>query len=461
MTERALRVLQVNLRDIQGGAAQVAWNLHRAYRGRGLDARMAVARKFSRDPFVYEIPQEQYKPVLTRGLLWMGRRLETLSARTRGVGLGRLGGAFISLAEIPQRWAVYRGREDFYAPATQHLLELVQGPQDILHLHNLHKSWEDHRNYFDLRALPDLSRKVPVVMTLHDAWLLSGHCAHSMACERWRSGCGRCPALDIYPALRRDGTAYNWQRKRDIYRQSRLYVATPSHWLMEKVERSILSVAMVSSQVIPNGVDLSVFHPGQEDRNALGLPLDAHVLLFTADGIRVNKMKDFQTLRHAIELVAEHRSNVLFVALGEAGQTEQVGHAQLRFVPYQNDPELVARYYRSADVYIHASRADTFPNSVIEALACGTPVVATRVGGIPEQIVEGETGFLTPEGDSAAMAMRIEMLLTDMDLKCRMGQASAEDASKRFDLNRQADGYLQWYKEIISGYLPKFENRYC
>ncbi len=456
--ERAMRVLQVNLKDDQGGAAQIAWNLHRAYRARGLDARMAVGRKFSGDEHVFEIPHEKYKPALTRWLLNSGRKLEALSSQVRKIGLGRFGGVLLMLAESSRRWDVVRGREAFYAPGTAHLLETHAAP-DILHLHNLHKDWlNDRRDYFDLRALPGLSSRVPVVMTLHDAWLLSGHCAHSMDCERWQSGCGHCPDLGIYPSIQRDATAYNWQRKLDIYRQSFLNVITPSRWLMDKVESSILSEGVKSSRVIPNGVDLSIFHPGPKDRISLGFPVDANILLFSADGIRQNKMKDFQTLSLAIAQVAERLPRVLFVALGETGPVEQIGRAEVRFVPYKKDPGLVARYYRAADIYIHAARADTFPNSVIEALACGTPVVATHVGGIPEQIKEGETGFLTPPGDPQAMALRIEQLLTDLELRRRVGRSAAQDASNRFDLNHQVDQYLGWYQEILGEQKNRQQN---
>jgi glycosyltransferase involved in cell wall biosynthesis len=448
-----MRILQVNLLDQRGGAAQVAWNLHRAYRSRGLDAYLAVGRKLGRDQNTFEILHKQYKTPYTRFLLRSGQKLEALSANARGIGLGRLGGLLISATQLQQRWDVFLGREDYLAPGTIHLPECLGGEVDILHLHNLHKDWmNDRRNYFDLRALPVISRRVPVLLTLHDAWLLSGHCAHSTGCERWLSGCGHCPDLAIYPALRRDGTAYNWKRKREIYRQSCLHVIAPSRWLMEKVERSILSEGMVSSRVIPNGVDLSVFHPGVEDRSALGLPLDVHILLFAADGIRTNKMKDFQTLRLAISRVAERIPNVLFVALGEAGPSETMGQAEIRFVPYEKDPRLVARFYRAADLYIHASKADTFPNSVLEAIACGIPVVATHVGGIPEQIREGKTGFLTPPGDPQEMAARIEQLLTDDVLRNKMGKNAAEDACRRFDLNRQVDEYLAIYQEIQRTY---------
>ena len=256
--------------------------------------------------------------------------------------------------------------------------------RNIVHCHNL------HGGYFDLRVLPRLSREVPVVATLHDAWLLSGHCAHSFDCERWRSGCGHCPDLSIYPPLKHDGTAYNWRRKQRIFAKSRLYVATPSAWLMRKVEESILAAGIVESRVIPNGVDLGTFRPGDRARARamLNIPADARVILFTGYGIRRNIWKDYETMRAAISRVAEQLrgENVLFIGLGEESPPERLQSAEFRFVGYVSDGEEVARYYQAADMYIHAAKVDTFPNSVLEALACGIPVVATAVGGIPEQV---------------------------------------------------------------------------
>jgi glycosyltransferase involved in cell wall biosynthesis len=360
----------------------------------------------------------------------------------------------------PRRWLdEYRGIEDFHFPETWHLLRLTTEPPDIVHCHNLH-GW-----YFDLRALPWLSQQVPLILTLHDPWLLTGHCSHSFDCERWKTGCGSCPDLTIYPEIRRDATAYNWRRKQEIYSKCRLYVATPSHWLMRKVEQSILAPGMIEARVIPNGVDLSIFRPGdrQAVREALGVPQRSMVLLFAAATIRRNSAKDYRTIRAAVGLVAEQLQGqrVLFIGLGEDASAETIGRAEIRFVSYQKDPETVARYYQAADIYIHAARVDTFPNTVLEALACGTPIVATAVGGIPEQVkslwpptsgrawdayaVNEATGLLVPQGDAEGMAKSIECLLTDEGLRLRLGENAARDARERFDLHRQARDYLEWY----------------
>jgi glycosyltransferase involved in cell wall biosynthesis len=356
---------------------------------------------------------------------------------------------------------IMRGLEDFEYPGTYDLLNATGERVDVLHCHNL------HGGYFDLRALPALSARVPTMLTLHDAWLLSGHCAHSFDCNRWLQGCGHCPDLTIYPAVRRDATAHNWVVKREMFVRSRLHVATPSRWLMNNVERSILQNGIVDSRVIPNGVDLKIFRPENKNnaRSRLGIPHDAAVVLFVGHGIQGNRWKDFQTMREAIALSSCQLAprHVLFFGLGEEDTHAGFRSENIRFAPFVEDAACVAAYYQAADVYLHAAKVDTFPQVVLEALACGTPVVATAVGGIPEQVrsLSGEsigyeeshsessaTGILVPPGDPQACARAIVRILTDSRTQKVLSENAAADASARFGLDRQIACYVDWYAEL-------------
>jgi len=378
-----VKILQISMADRGGGAEAVALSLHRGLLEAGHEATLAVGYKRTDEPGVVEIG---------------------------GAG-SRRGRALRSPAVLLD---ALRGREDFRFPASHRVLELAPSPPDVVHVHNL------HGGYFDLRVLPDLARRARLVATLHDAWLLTGHCAHPFDSDGWLRGCGDCPHLDTYPALLRDGTAFNLARKRGIYEGLELTVVTPSKWLMDMVERSVLAPAATRREVISNGVDLDLFRP--PDRRE---PSAVPTVVFAAQGGRANEFKDFGTLQAALGRLDRP---VELVALGDPP------------VP----PAEVAGWLRRADLYVHPSRADTFPSGVLEALACGTPVVASRVGGIPEQLTD-ETGVLVEPRNPAALAAAIDALLDDPDRRTRMGQAAAADARARFSLDRQIADYVSLY----------------
>lgn len=463
--ERQLRILQVNTSDLRGGAAQIAYRLFEAYRKRGHSSWLAVSTRHSSELDVLTFPDIAPRSLWTRAWFQASKSLRPLGGKVRGAGRASIWAR--NIAEPTRTVRRTLGHEDFDFPATKRLLSLTPQPPDLLHAHNL------HGNYFDLRELPALSHRLPVVVTLHDAWLLSGHCAHSFACEAWKSGCGHCPDLTIYPTVQRDATAYNWRRKRDVYARSRLVVVTPSAWLMEKATASMLMRAAIATRIIPNGVDTSVFRPGEREaaRCLLGLPADATVILSTAEALRANPFKDYVTLRRALERVGQLWSGrqIILVALGETGEDIHIGNLTIRFVPFQYDIHSVSAYYQACDVFAYATRADTFPTVILEALACGRPVVATDVGGIPEQIRDLDSaragtasGILVPVGDSEAMAQALLRLLRDAPLREALGKQGSQSVLERFSLNQQVDAYLQLYREILSLpalIKPQYEER--
>jgi len=443
-----MRILQVSTFDVGGGAEKVGRDLLEAYRRRGLRSWLAVGAKRGRDPDVLEIP------VIAPRANWPERSAWKLNRRLSGLqrtmpGIGRLRRGLSRLTTNVRAANLEFGLEDFTYPGSRRLLELPPERPDVVQAHNL------HGNYFDLRQLPKLSRALPLFLTLHDAWLLSGHCAHSFDCQRWQSGCGQCPDLTIPPAVAMDATAYNWQRKRRIFARSRLFVSTPCRWLMSKVEASMLAEGVVEGKIIPYGLDLAIYHTAsqREARQRLGLPPDGTIILFTAHWVQGNRWKDYDTMKAALGSLGTRLPDgkVTFVALGDPSPEAEISGIALRFIPYQSDPRVVAGYYQAADIYLHAARADTFPNAVLEALACGRPVVATAVGGIPEQVVQGETGLLTPPRDAAALATALERLVSDQELRERMGRRAHADAQQRFDLERQADEYVRWFEKVLAG----------
>jgi glycosyltransferase involved in cell wall biosynthesis len=448
--KKKLSILQVSPLDIGGGAQQIAWNLFRAYRLLGIDSWMAVGKKRSQDPQVFEIAKIQSTGFWASFCNGLANSLTPLEGKVRGTL--RLQAFLRRVAAGKDYVASLRGQEDFDFPGSWQLLQ--QAPYapshapDLVHLHNL------HGGYFDPRALEGLSSEVPVMLTLHDAWLLSGNCAHSMGCERWQTGCGSCPDISIYPGLKVDSTHLNWQRKKAIFEHSRLYVATPCQWLLDRVKLSILAPALIKGRVIPNGVDISIFHPGDQAkaRQALGLPKDMPILLFVANGIKKNPFKDYETLSKAAALLGESaKSPMHLVALGDErkeGATEHFGQVTIHYIPRVSNPLIVAQFYQAADLYLHAAKADTFPNTILEAMACGLPVIASNVGGIPEQVVDGVTGFLVPPGNPDLIVSAVQYLLSNPGIAQEFSRAAVERVNELFTQEHMVEQYVQWYKEI-------------
>ncbi len=432
-------ILQTSAAQI-GGAGKVMLDLHHEYLRRGLDSWVAVGRAQRPSPRVVEIPNDAMRS-------WWSRALARAATSSSSTSLSMREKAML-VASDPRRYlAILSGVEDFGFPGTRALTGLPTRSPDVLHLHNL------HGYYFDLRALPGISRRLPTVLTMHDPWLLTGHCAHPFDCTRWQTGCGDCPDLGVYVPIRKDASARNWQLKRDVLRRSRLGLVSPSRWLFRMVEETLPLGDALRARVIPNGVDVGIFKPGdrREARAVLGLPDDATILLAAAEMLDDNPFKDFATLRDALPRIAANRPDrLLLLALGASRAVEPIPGVEVLPRPFVDDAEKVALHYQAADVYVHAARAENLPLTIIEAMACGIPVVASDVGGIGELVLDGQTGSLVPAGDTAALASAVSTLLADADRREAFGRTGTERVRAGFTLTRQADAYLDWYAELRS-----------
>jgi glycosyltransferase involved in cell wall biosynthesis len=455
-----LRIVQVTLQSHQGGTGRIVSGLHARYRSSGHHASMLVGRGTITSESQEILSHTPYRSTWARASLTLARR-----ASARGNANPRFAKWASWIAEPNRRRRIRSGFEDFQFPATLPVIsEMVRDSPTILHLHNL------HGGYFDLRALPELSHLTPLVLTLHDQWAFTGHCAHSFDCDRWRNGCGECPDLTIYPAIRRDRTAENFALKQEVFSRTRLHLAAPCTWLMDRAKESLLAAAIEEARVIPNGVDTTVFRPGSKvkERARLKLPSEYQIVL-CADPVARSHWTNKELLRSTMRYLAQEcQDDCALLFLGsDRNSEEEMDGIKVIHRQYERDVSRLAGYYRASDVYLHPARTDTFPTAILESLACGIPAVATDVGGIPEQVTSlwasrnasmsppsSATGILVDGKDPTGAGKAIAFLLRHDTLRARLADNGANRAASQFSITLQAERYLNWYQEILSRHRP-------
>ena len=268
----------------------------------------------------------------------------------------------------------------------------------------------------------------PVLWTLHDMWAL-GTDDHSY----WEVD----TVVEGERGQGKKAVGFQGSRLQSVCGEAgknRVTITAPSRWLAELTRK----ITGCSCTYLPNPINLKSFSPGDRTvaRRKLGLPEKGLVVLAGADSLK-DRRKGFDLLREAWKSGSFHDATLaLFGRHGESRPGEQyLGNLN-------SDEELVAAY-RAADLYVHPARMENAPCTIQESLACGTPVVAFAVGGIPEMIRPGETGFLAESVNSTSLATTLGKALETPQRLAQMVSACRKYAEKDFDLATQVANLFQ------------------
>jgi glycosyltransferase involved in cell wall biosynthesis len=286
----------------------------------------------------------------------------------------------------------------------------------------------------------------PVVWTLHDENPFLGieHYA-----ERFQG-------MDQYgKPIQRQYAADEWQEEQKMRHYKRkvlahlnspLVIVCPSLWLMGESKKSEI-LGKYEHHHIPYGFPTHIFSPLRKDfcREVLGLPKDKKLVLFVADSL-TNARKGLAFLKQAVQEMQS--PDCCFCVVGKCNSDIKSAFGNIIALGEIGDERLMAVAYSAADLFVIPSLEDNLPNTMIEALLCGTPVVGFPTGGIPEVIKNDYNGWICPEVSVASLKKNIQEALKKLDSLNR--EHIATDAKKQFSLERQAEAYRQLYEELMS-----------
>lgn len=405
--ERALSIVHINTHDLLGGASKVAGRLVEHQRQMGHKATMLVGQLQTASEFSIEFDSEP-DPMLRDPCWQQGLLYYDLQGSHR-------------LWEHP----------------------LVQ-QADLLHLHNL------HGDYFNPYSLLLLSSVKPLVWTLHDMQAITGRCAHSFSCDRWKTGCGQCPDLAIYPRLPVDSTARLWKDKQQLYRQINLQLVTPSNWLQNKVAASLMGDK--SCLTIHNGVDCTIFQPVDKSgvRAALKIPERAVLLGGAAhEGVFANPWKGGGYIVAALEALTASGIDWYFLNLGDGSVSQ---HPRVVNIPFVESERDVANLLASLDIFLFPSLAENCPLVVLEAMSAGVPVLAFATGGVPELVRDGVNGYVVEYRNMLQFNQALLQLCAHDELRQQMGRNARSCILERFSIGSVIDQYSDCYRNVISSW---------
>lgn len=420
-----LKVVHLSTSDINGGAAIAALRIHSTQLKSGIDSKLLVQSKFTDNSNVISLVQTPIDKIKRYIRVFLDKlTFKTLSITERDKFTFPNFGINVSNNDIVKE-------------------------ADIINLHWINEGFLSLKSISLLSAL-----KKPVVFTMHDMWAFTGGCHYNNGCEKFVDDCGNCPSLKF--RKEKDFSRKIFNMKSTAYKDLKFSVVTPSNWLNSEAKKSLL-FHNNKIRTIHNPINTEIFKPDEKLNSCkeLNLPADKNLILFGAMDL-TNERKGINYLISALKIISKNQSEYLentnVVILGSSGEMD------LSKIPFEvhllgkitNENKLV-NCYNAADIYVAPSLQDNLPNTVIESLSCGTPVVAFNTGGMPDMIEHLKNGYLTKLKSSEDLAAGIVALLSDPGLRLKMREKCRNDAVEKFNETTIVNQYSTFYNELLAG----------
>ena len=415
-----MRVLIVNTSERTGGAAVAAGRLMKALNNNGVKAKMLVRDKESDALTVVGLPKS---PILHWQFLWerfvIFLRLHFSRKHLFDIDIANVGSDITRLREFQEA--------------------------DVIHLHWINQGMLSLNSICKI-----LQSGKPVVWTMHDIWPATGICHLTLGCRYFVNRCANCKYLPG-GGSRNDLASRIWQKKQQMQADETISYVACSRWLESEAKSSALLKGQKITS-IPNPIDTHIYKKGnkQEARQRLGLPLDKKLILFASQRV-TNEYKGMSYLVDACRQLSDLTKDLCEVVILGGHAEEVLEQLPMKAHPlgYVNDEQRIVDVYNAADVFVLPSLSENLPNTIMEAMACGVPCVAFKVGGIPEEIDHLKNGYVAAYRNAADLAKGITWVLQEADYES-LSQQAVHKVMQCYSQQNVAVKYIDVYQQAMA-----------
>src|SRR5438270_1593655 len=351
-----------------------------------------------------------------------------------------------NLAALAQAWRNRRNAPGYLFTSPRWFrrtrLQAIGSRVDVLNLHWISR-WIDQPSFF-----ASLPLNLPVVWSLHDMNPFTGGCHHAGDCERFTNHCRDCPQLKN-PNPHDDAFRF-FEIKERCYAGKNLHVISSSNWMSAQARRSALLRHAKSFHTIPLGLDLESFKPIDKScaRQTLAIDNERFVVGFACADLSSDN-KGGSLLAEALHALAD-KAKITLLVFGVGKLPDSDGRYQLVELGSINSPHLQSLFYSACDVFAAPSQIEAFGLTALEAMACGTPVVAFYTGGLVDVIADRETGLLeTKIGSVSGLRDQLDWMLRHPTERQNMGLAARQRVEKQFASSLMAKRYVELYNRLL------------
>jgi len=417
-----LKILHINNSDSSGGASRACTDINNALVQAGVESSVLVQTKRSNLKGINSINTN----FLEKSKSFIRKAVDYTTIK------------FFSVE--------YRGRFTFpYIGKDISKLEIVRN-SDIINLHWINEG------FFSFNTLNQLAKlKKPIVWTLHDMWSFTGGCHYSLGCEKFKRECYECPSLKFKGM--NDFSKKIFNKKLKIYQDLNINIITCSKWLSEQTRLSrVFQNRRI--EVIPNTLKTDIYKP--LDRflvfNDLELDKDKKYILFGTMTLK-DKRKGLDLFIESINLLVKKDPSILnkieLLIMGSGKKMSKFNlPLKIRFLGRLGNEKQLAKFYNAGVLFVAPSREDNLPNTVMESLSCGTPVVAFNIGGIPDMIDHKINGYLAQPFNAEELADGILWVLNQQAPE-QLKSYARNKIIQNFSYEKIALSYSEYYKSIL------------